>query len=144
MKKYLLVFLINIVLALFQCAFLPAFFSVTATANLVFAFALGILLNNKSDLGLFSVLIGGLFVDFFVNRIPGVSSLFGSIVLYGLYLLRSYFFRGRTFVFVYCTVCFYIAQMIMTANYSLDLGLLLSALFTSILGFLLARLIYTL
>jgi hypothetical protein len=141
MRKYVLLILLNIVLALVQTAFLPSFLGAKATPNLVFALGFALLLNAQTELALFSILIGGLFVDFFVIDIIGLSAFLGTASLYSVYLLRNYFFRGRAFVFIFSGICIYILQMVFTKTYSLDLSLLLSVIITVCLGFFLSKFI---
>ncbi|HLC93811.1 MAG TPA: hypothetical protein VJG85_02225 [Patescibacteria group bacterium] len=94
MKKYLVIFFVNIVLVLFQNSFLFVFLGGEANPNLILAFAFSLLLLDKSEEALFSAFVGGLLIDLLGFTMPGLSSLVFLLAIYIGLFIKKYLFKS--------------------------------------------------
>lgn len=94
LKKVIILFGINLFLVLMQTSFLNVFFGAALNPDLVLAFALALLLANKSEYSLFSALIGGLIYDLRGTNLIGESALLMIAVLFAISYSRKYVFKG--------------------------------------------------
>lgn len=94
MKKILYLFLINLVLVLFQTSFFSEIFGINLNPNLILAFGFAFMFVNQEEEGRTSLLIGGILLDLLSFSTVGLSSL-TMLVLFELSILvRKYLARG--------------------------------------------------
>jgi rod shape-determining protein MreD len=109
MRKYFIVTIVNIILIFLQESFLVELFGVAFNPNLVIALGFSLVLVDEDDLALFSVLIGGLFLDLLSTGIIGLSSLVLVLLLYMAIQARKTIYRGvfTQLIFVVITAIIY-------------------------------------
>jgi hypothetical protein len=114
MKRFIILFALNIVLVLIQNSFLGELFGFSYSPNLVLALAYSLFFMDLNDLSLMSGFIGGLLLDLFGFSIVGLSALTitGTLVLFTY--VKRYLFRGWTsnLVLVFLAQIVYINMLI--------------------------------
>lgn len=105
MRRYLHLFIVNLMLALLQTSFFAEFVGGGFNPNLVLAFAFGLLFVEKDSLSLISAFMGGLILDFLGFSPVGLSSLLFVLCLELVIFIRQHVFRGwiLNFLSVYLT-----------------------------------------
>lgn len=74
MKKYSIIFGINLILTLLQVSFIGELGSVSYLPNIVVSFGTGLLMTKYVELGLWSLVMGGGFLDILNAQYLGMSS----------------------------------------------------------------------
>lgn len=135
MKHYILIILINIILAIVQVSFFYRLFGRTLNPNLIAAFAFSFFFWGIYDKGFFSALIGGIFLDLMGFSSVGLSAL---ILIMGLLLafyIKKYIFKGWTtqILSLFITTISY-SSLLGFPNFYFDLKTVISALITVVIS----------
>jgi len=140
MKKYAIILLINIVLALLQLSFFSELLGVNFMPNFILAFSFAFLISDKFELSMFCAFTGGLFLDLFGVSTLGFSSLILCILLIVTYQMKSSVFRGQITLgfFILLSSVFYTFALSLPQIYfssSAFVGAFLTLLMASIFGY---------
>lgn len=134
MKKLMLLTFINLVLALFQNVFMLELFGPVLNPNLILAFGFSLIALNKKDISVWSVFLGGLFVDMLSSNILGISPLLLIFLVYVAFYVQNYLFRGMHISLIMLFLAS-ITYLVIPTLYFPGLGaVLLHAVFTTIVG----------
>jgi len=94
MRSFLVLFFLNIVLALFQTTLFPEILNTVYVPNFVLALCFSFFMMERTNLALKSAYIGGLMLDFLMYTIPGLSALYLVLVILVLVFVRKFVFGG--------------------------------------------------
>jgi hypothetical protein len=112
MRKYFLIFIVNLILIFLQESFLSEIFGPFLNPSLVISLGYAFLLSEDDDLALFSLLVGGLILDLLGTGIIGLSSVVLVFLLLISFQVRKTIFRGVLTQIVFIIITTVIFKMI--------------------------------
>lgn len=109
MRKYFIIFIINLIIIFLQESFLVELFGPFLNPNLIIGLGYAFLLSGDDDLALFSLLVGGIILDLLGTGIIGLSSLVLVLLMLISFQVRKTIFRGilNQIIFIVISVVIY-------------------------------------
>jgi hypothetical protein len=135
MKKIILLIIVNLILILIQVAFVPTLFTTVGSPNFILALGFTFLIIDKLEMGLQSVLIGGIMLDSMLYNHIGISSIILTIGILISFIVRKYFFKGLLThaVFIIISSVIY-SQLLIYKSFTFNLTMISNAIITTLIS----------